>query len=93
MEEKEENKEKSKEEEEKLFKELNYEEGGVMSTSSLCMNCEEQGETRLLLTSIPHFREVIISSFRCDNCGHHEQVILLNNFRELSLVVNFKKKE
>jgi zinc finger protein len=33
--------------------------------SSLCMSCEEQGETRLLLTSIPHFKEVIISSFYC----------------------------
>lgn len=38
--------------------------------SSLCMNCYEQGETRLLLTVIPFFREVILSSFECDHCGY-----------------------
>jgi hypothetical protein len=29
-----------------------------------------QGITRMLLTSIPYFREVIIMSFRCDHCGN-----------------------
>ena len=29
-----------------------------------------QGETRLLLTRIPKFREVILSSFSCDHCGY-----------------------
>lgn len=28
-----------------------------------------QGVTRLLLTSIPFFREVIVMSFRCEHCG------------------------
>lgn len=28
-----------------------------------------QGKTRLLLTSIPYFREVIVASFRCEHCG------------------------
>ncbi|EGN96702.1 hypothetical protein SERLA73DRAFT_111372 [Serpula lacrymans var. lacrymans S7.3] len=37
--------------------------------TSLCMQCGEQGITRLLLTSIPYFREVIVMSFRCDHCG------------------------
>ncbi|EIW79163.1 zf-ZPR1-domain-containing protein [Coniophora puteana RWD-64-598 SS2] len=36
---------------------------------SLCMKCGEQGITRMLLTSIPFFREVIVMSFRCDHCG------------------------
>jgi zinc finger protein len=35
---------------------------------SLCMNCHEQGTTRLLLTRIPYFREVILMSFYCDHC-------------------------
>ncbi|KAI0313278.1 zf-ZPR1-domain-containing protein [Amylostereum chailletii] len=30
---------------------------------------ERAGVTRLLLTSIPYFREVIIMSFRCEHCG------------------------
>ncbi|KAF4570961.1 nucleolar zinc-finger protein [Pleurotus pulmonarius] len=36
---------------------------------SLCMKCGEQGITRMLLTSIPYFREVIVMSFRCEHCG------------------------
>lgn len=28
-----------------------------------------QGVTKLLLTMIPHYREVIIMSFNCDHCG------------------------
>ncbi|KAL8694811.1 MAG: hypothetical protein Q9218_000570 [Villophora microphyllina] len=41
----------------------------VESIESLCMNCKEDGETRLLLTKIPYFREVILMSFSCDHCG------------------------
>ncbi|KAF9512650.1 hypothetical protein BS47DRAFT_1486086 [Hydnum rufescens UP504] len=33
------------------------------------MSCGEQGRTRMLLTSIPYFKEVIIMSFRCEHCG------------------------
>jgi zinc finger protein len=40
----------------------------LTSLSSLCMNCHEEGETRLLLTSIPYFRDVIIMSFSCPHC-------------------------
>ncbi|KAI4107621.1 MAG: hypothetical protein LQ339_002527 [Xanthoria mediterranea] len=36
---------------------------------SLCINCEENGETRLFLTKIPYFREIIIMSFSCEHCG------------------------
>ncbi|KAH8110834.1 zf-ZPR1-domain-containing protein [Phellopilus nigrolimitatus] len=45
------------------------EERPVQEIESLCMNCEKNGTTRLLLTSIPYFREVIIMSFRCEHCG------------------------
>ncbi|KDR71855.1 hypothetical protein GALMADRAFT_253634 [Galerina marginata CBS 339.88] len=41
----------------------------VQEIDSLCMRCEEQGVTRLMLTSIPFFREVIVMSFRCEHCG------------------------
>jgi len=36
---------------------------------SLCMNCEEQGVTKFMLTKIPFFKEIMISSFCCDHCG------------------------
>lgn len=32
------------------------------------MNCHEQGITRLLLTRIPFFREVVLMSFECPHC-------------------------
>jgi hypothetical protein len=34
----------------------------VDEIESLCMNCHENGQTRLLLTRIPFFKEVILSS-------------------------------
>jgi len=36
---------------------------------SLCVNCGENGVTTLLLAKIPHYREVILSSFYCEICG------------------------
>ncbi|OVA05104.1 zinc finger protein [Macleaya cordata] len=38
---------------------------------SLCMRCGENGITRLLLTRIPHFREVVLMAFECPHC--HER--------------------
>ncbi|MCJ1472522.1 nucleolar zinc-finger protein [Lambiella insularis] len=40
----------------------------VEEIDSLCMNCKEDGVTRLLLTKIPFFREVILMSFYCEHC-------------------------
>ncbi|CAM9524847.1 unnamed protein product [Choristocarpus tenellus] len=37
--------------------------------SSLCMACGGQGTTRMLMTKIPFFREIILSSFECDECS------------------------
>ncbi|KAF2804920.1 zf-ZPR1-domain-containing protein [Mytilinidion resinicola] len=41
----------------------------VDEIETLCMNCHENGTTRLLLTKIPFFREVIIMSFDCPHCN------------------------
>ncbi|KAJ4983719.1 ZPR1 zinc-finger domain-containing protein [Stagonosporopsis vannaccii] len=40
----------------------------VDEIESLCMNCHENGTTRLLLTRIPFFREIVIMSFECPHC-------------------------
>ncbi|KAK5165192.1 nucleolar zinc-finger protein [Saxophila tyrrhenica] len=42
---------------------------------SLCMNCHEDGITRLLLTRIPFFREIVIMSFSCTHCGFQNNEI------------------
>jgi zinc finger protein len=41
----------------------------VDEIESLCMNCHKDGITKLLLTKIPFFREIIIMSFECPHCG------------------------
>ncbi|CCE61568.1 hypothetical protein TPHA_0A04930 [Tetrapisispora phaffii CBS 4417] len=41
----------------------------VQEIESLCMNCGENGTTRLLLTSIPYFKEVVLMSFECPHCN------------------------
>lgn len=41
----------------------------VDEIESLCMNCHENGTTKLLLTRIPFFREIILMSFFCAHCN------------------------
>ncbi|XP_061582940.1 zinc finger protein ZPR1 [Cololabis saira] len=54
-----------------LFKDIAADDEDLQPTEmeSLCMNCHHNGTTRLLLTKIPFFREVILSSFSCPDCG------------------------
>uniref|UniRef100_UPI00398F7B52 zinc finger protein ZPR1 n=1 Tax=Pristiophorus japonicus TaxID=55135 RepID=UPI00398F7B52 len=55
-----------------VFPELSAEDcedPGPTLIESLCMNCRQNGMTRLLLTKIPFFREIIVSSFACEHCG------------------------
>uniref|UniRef100_A0A673MIW5 Zinc finger protein ZPR1 n=1 Tax=Sinocyclocheilus rhinocerous TaxID=307959 RepID=A0A673MIW5_9TELE len=54
-----------------VFKDINPEDEDQQPTviESLCMNCYENGSTRLLLTKIPFFKEIIISSFTCPHCN------------------------
>ena len=40
----------------------------VQEVESLCMNCHKNGTTRMLLTRIPYFREIIIMSFEGPHC-------------------------
>lgn len=51
------------------------EEREVQQIESLCMECGEQGVTRMLLTMIPYFKEVIVMSFKCEHCGNRNTEI------------------
>ncbi|ETN82374.1 hypothetical protein RB195_013849 [Necator americanus] len=42
---------------------------------SLCMNCEQNGVTRLLCTSIPYYKSIIVMSFECPHCGFRNNEI------------------
>ncbi|XP_008319258.1 zinc finger protein ZPR1 [Cynoglossus semilaevis] len=54
-----------------LFKDISADDEDWQPTviESLCMNCYKNGTTRLLLTKIPFFKEIIVSSFSCDHCS------------------------
>ena len=43
-------------------------ENPIHEIASICMECYEEGATRLMLTKIPYFKEIIISSFKCEHC-------------------------
>uniref|UniRef100_A0A8D8RUR1 Zinc finger protein ZPR1 n=1 Tax=Cacopsylla melanoneura TaxID=428564 RepID=A0A8D8RUR1_9HEMI len=53
-----------------LFRDLTAEDPDPETTEieSLCMNCGDNGTTRLLLTRIPFFKEVVLMSFDCPHC-------------------------
>ncbi|KAK2587606.1 hypothetical protein KPH14_003733 [Odynerus spinipes] len=42
---------------------------------SLCVNCGKNGITRLLLTKIPHYKDVVVMSFDCEHCGYQNNEI------------------
>ncbi|KAK8770233.1 hypothetical protein V5799_013303 [Amblyomma americanum] len=52
-----------------LFPALSADHPEVTELESLCLRCRENGTTRLLLTKIPFYREVVVMSFCCDHCG------------------------
>jgi zinc finger protein len=41
----------------------------------LALEADGQGITRLLLTSIPYFKEIVVSSFLCTSCGWRDTEI------------------
>ncbi|XP_042444381.1 zinc finger protein ZPR1-like [Zingiber officinale] len=42
---------------------------------SLCMRCFKNGTTRLLLTRIPHFREIVLMAFECPHCNERNNEV------------------
>lgn len=63
---------------EPLFSNLSAEDANCSEPTeieSLCVNCQENGETKLLLTRIPHYKEIILMSFNCQHCGYSNNEI------------------
>ncbi|XP_055913581.1 zinc finger protein ZPR1 [Eupeodes corollae] len=57
-------------ESQELFREINPDDPNPETTEieSACMQCFETGTTKLLLTKIPFYKEVVIMSFKCPHC-------------------------
>ena len=47
----------------------------VTEIESLCMNCQKTGTSRILMTKIPFFKDIIIMSFSCPHCGYRNNEI------------------
>ncbi|KAJ8752148.1 hypothetical protein K2173_003756 [Erythroxylum novogranatense] len=47
----------------------------LYQVESLCMRCQLNGVTRFLLTSIPHFRKILLSAFECPHCGERNNEV------------------
>lgn len=51
-------------------------DNGVYELTSLCMSCHSpDGQTRILPIKIPYFREVLLESFSCDECGFKNNTV------------------
>jgi zinc finger protein len=42
---------------------------------SLCVNCQKDGETRMMLTNIPFFKDILVVSFTCPHCNYRNNEI------------------
>lgn len=60
-----------------IFRDIDADETAAEATEieSACMNCFCTGITRLLLTKIPFFKEVVLMSFKCESCGYENNEI------------------
>jgi zinc finger protein len=47
---------------------IHAELGEMTELESMCPKCEENGTTRLMITDIPFFKKIIVSSFVCPHC-------------------------
>ncbi|KAJ4840897.1 hypothetical protein Tsubulata_010401 [Turnera subulata] len=47
----------------------------LYEVESLCMRCHQNGITRFLMTLIPHFRKILLSSFECPHCGERNNEV------------------
>ncbi len=48
---------------------------GIDEMDSLCMLCHSTGKTRFMLHKIPYFRELVIASFECEECGERNNEV------------------
>jgi zinc finger protein len=54
---------------EKIFVDINP-DNPVTEIESFCVSCHQNGVTRILMTKIPYFKEIILMAFDCPECGY-----------------------
>ncbi|KOB72806.1 Zinc finger protein ZPR1 [Operophtera brumata] len=65
------------EEQKPVFRDLSADDPDpeVTEVESMCMYCHKNGMTRLLLARIPYYKNVVIMSFSCEECGYENNEI------------------
>ncbi|KAN0043300.1 hypothetical protein ACTA71_010945 [Dictyostelium dimigraforme] len=72
-----------KKEENEEFKNISH-ENEVTEIESYCVNCEaENGITRILLTKVPFFKEIMVFAFHCPECGFRSSEVRSGGSYEL----------
>lgn len=66
--------EKTNNEPEKVYLDINP-DVPINEIESLCMNCGKNGVTRILLTKIPFFKDIILMAFECTHCGNRNNEV------------------
>ena len=68
-------------------------ESPITQLESICMNCYEKGTTRLILTRIPFYKDIVISSFDCEHCGYkNSEVQSANRISEKGTILTLTVK-
>lgn len=67
--------------------------GESLGFEVLCHACQKMGSCKMCSSSIPYFKEIIIMSFNCENCGVHSTEVktggaLSAKGRKITLLVN-----
>lgn len=50
-------------------------ENGLYELESMCMNCHDDGMTRILPIKIPYFKDILLESFSCEHCGFKNSTV------------------
>lgn len=50
-------------------------ENGLYELESMCMNCHDDGTTRILPIKIPYFKDILLESFSCEHCGFKNNTV------------------
>ena len=72
-----------------LFLDLNP-ENPTTEIESACVNCGENGTTKFMLTSIPFFKEIIISSFECPHCDYSNKAVQYGSVQDTGVRYTLK---
>ena len=53
------------------------EDTSVMTFPTACPVCSTEGQTRSCTLNIPHFKEIVLMSFNCENCSYHNGEVMV----------------